>query len=194
MREARYFHAAVKFRLFGLFLFALVSMWAGPATAAVEIRFHSKDFGATFPHAFISFAGTLDSTGERIEANYGFTVRHLIGPSVLFGPVQGEVISERPEYVASADRHFAMVLTDDEYRRTMALVERWRALPQPSYALDRRNCVSFVADVAALLGLRADPHGMMRRPRAFLERVGRDNQSVLAARSGTQDRLTAMSR
>jgi hypothetical protein len=66
---------------------ALLCAWSAPAWAEVEIRFHSKDFGVTFPHAFIVLSGTLDSTGERIDANYGFTVRHLIGPSVLFGRV-----------------------------------------------------------------------------------------------------------
>ena len=59
--------------------------WASAAAASVESRFHSKDFGATFPHACLVLHGTLDSTGEAVDANYGFTVRHLIGPSILHG-------------------------------------------------------------------------------------------------------------
>jgi hypothetical protein len=161
---------------------ALLSPVAGHADAAVEITFRSKDFGATFPHGFVSLSGRLDATGERVNANYGFTVRHLIGPSVLFGPVQGEVVSMDAFYVASSNRHFTMVLTDAQYRRVIDLVAQWRALPQPSYSLDRRNCVSFVAAVAATLGLRADASGLMRRPRAFLDRVLRDNRPLLAAR------------
>lgn len=156
-------------------------IFAWPAAAAVEIRFHSKDFGATFPHAFIVLEGTLDATGERIEANYGFTVRHLIGPSILFGPVQGEVISEGRAYIEGSNLHFSIALTDDQYRAVMSVVEHWRALPQPSYRLDRRNCVSFVAEIARTLGLEADPSGLMRRPRAFLDRVADRNRTLLAA-------------
>jgi hypothetical protein len=163
---------------------ALLLAAACPAAAAVRISFHSKDFGATFPHAFIVLEGTLDSTGEPVAGNYGFTVRHLIGPSVLFGPVKGEVISEGAAYVAGSNYHFAMTLSDDRYRAVMEVVERWRSLPQPSYLLDRRNCVSFVAEVAAVLGLAADPRGSMRRPRAFLDRVRRDNLSAIAVAGG----------
>lgn len=161
----------------------MLCLWAGPAEAAVEIRFHSKDFGASFPHAFIVLEGTLDATGERVGENYGFTVRNQIGPSVLFGPVQGEVVSEGATYVANSNTHFALTLSDDEYRLVMALVERWRTLPQPSYRLDNRNCVSFVAEVATLLGLTAETRGLMRRPRAFLDRVRIANTASIAARS-----------
>ena len=154
--------------------------WAAPAPAAVEIAFHSKDFGVTFPHAFITLSGTVDETGEPVDANYGFTVRHLIGPSILFGRVQGTIESVDRGFVEHSNRHFAMTLSDDQYRAVMALVERWRALPQPSYSLDRRNCVSFVAEVASLLGLEAETRGLMRRPRAFLDRVLAENAALLA--------------
>jgi hypothetical protein len=159
---------------------ALLCFGAGPARAAVEIGFHSKDFGATFPHAFIVLRGTVDATGEQIDANYGFTVRNQIGPSILFRPVRGVMISQSPAYVAGSNHHFSMVLTDEQYRQVVALIDRWRALPQPSYRLDRRNCVSFVAEVATMLGLQADPRGLMRRPRAFLDRVRRQNLAILA--------------
>jgi hypothetical protein len=165
-----------------MWLWLALLVWAAsPAQAAVELSFHSKDLGATFPHAFIALDGTLEATGEPVSGNYGFTVRHLIGPSVLFGPVQGTMISEPEAYVAGANHHFTLVLSDDQYRQVIALVERWRALPQPSYSLARRNCVTFVAEVAALLGLHADTSGLMRRPRAFLDRVRRDNMAAIAA-------------
>jgi hypothetical protein len=162
-------------------LFAALALLiaAAPAAAAVEITFHSKDFGISFPHAFVVLSGTLDETGEPVEANYGFTVRHLIGPSVLFGRVQGTIESVGDGFVEHSNRHFSMVLTDDQYREVLALVERWRALPQPSYSLDRRNCVSFVAEVATLLGLEAETRGLMRRPRAFLDRVRERNAARL---------------
>jgi hypothetical protein len=173
---------------------AWLGLLATPAQAAVEISFHSKDLGATFPHAFIALEGTLDSTGEPVSGNYGFTVRHLLGPSVLFGPVQGTMISESAAYVAGSNHHFTLVLTDEQYRAVMALVERWRALPQPSYSLSRRNCITFVAEVAALLGLSADTSGLMRRPRAFLDRVARQNSAAIAAFARSAGRAAAAPR
>lgn len=156
-------------------------LWSGAAHGAVEISFHSRAFGSSFPHGLIVLRGTLDGSGERVDANYGFTVRHQIGPSVLFGAVQGTVMSETDDYVAGTTRHFALTLSDDQYRLVMNVVERWRALPQPSYRLDRRNCVTFVAAVASALGLEALPdRATIRRPHAFLERVLRRNRDRIA--------------
>ncbi|MGZ8282956.1 MAG: hypothetical protein ACXWUN_08415 [Allosphingosinicella sp.] len=162
-------------------LLVMVLLWAMPAAAEVRISFHSKELGVTFPHAFILLGGTLDETGEAVEASYGFTVRHVIGPSILFGPVHGDVVSETPGSVHDSNHHFTMVLTDAQYRTVMEVVERWRALPQPSYALNRRTCVSFVAEVAAALGLAADASGLLRKPGTFLERVRAGNEAAIAA-------------
>ncbi len=172
-------------------LLVLLLMRAAPAAAAVEISFHSKDFGTSFPHAFIVLTGTVDATGEPVNANYGFTVRNLVGPSVLLGRVRGVVDHVGPDYIAHSNRHFSMVLTDDQFRQLLALVERWHQLPQPSYSLDRRNCVTFVAEVALLLGLEADTRGLMRRPRAFLDRVRDRNAERIAAAAGQPAASTA---
>lgn len=174
---------ATRFRLRAL---AVAVLLAAPtaAPAAVEIVFKSRAFGETFPHAFVVLSGTIDATGERVETNYGFTVRHLIGPSVLLGPVQGHVIREPREQAANGRPHFSLTLSDEEYHRVMTLVARWRALPQPSYELNRRNCVTFVAEIAATLGLDAVPdRSTQTRPQAFLERVRQTNAAVIAARS-----------
>ena len=179
--ETRVRHSRPRLRLLGLMI-----LLASPAaaTAAVEISFKSRPMGTSFPHAFVVLSGTLDSTGERVERNYGFTVRHQIGPSVLFGPVHGAVVSESPSDAAGGRRHFSLVLSDEEYRRVMRLVAQWRALPQPSYHLDRRNCVTFVAEIAAALGLDAAPdRSTRRRPQAFLDRVLRENGSRIEARA-----------
>jgi len=165
-------------------LLALILVKATPAAAAVEISFHSKDFGTSFPHAFIVLTGTVDATGEAVDTNYGFTVRHLVGPSILLGRVQGVVESVGPGYVENSNRHFSMVLSDDQFRQVVALVERWHNLPQPSYSLDRRNCVTFVAELAEVLGLEAETRGLMRRPRAFLDRVRERNAERIAAAAG----------
>jgi hypothetical protein len=174
-------------RTLGAFLAALLLLLpAAPAMAGAAITFYSHEFGSDFPHAFILLEGTDDRTGEKIDANYGFTATH-ISPSILFGPVKGEVFSRDSKkdarYLASSDRHFAIQLTDDQYRAVLATVEKWRNLKQPSYDLNRQNCVHFVADVAATLGMTvATPKSLMKRPRSFIESVTAANRQWLADR------------
>ncbi len=183
-------HARVVLQLLGMWL--LVA--AAPASAAVEITFLSKEFGASFPHAYVALEGTLDRTGERINANYGFTATH-VSPAVLLGSVKGEVMSVDPEYMSNSDRHFTITLSDDDYDRVMATVERWRTLEQPSYHLNRQNCVFFVAHVAAALGMKADtPKALMKKPRSYLEMLTRENQPWLAERGARLMRGAAASR
>ena len=50
--------------------------------------------------------------------------------------------------MARSTRQFALTLSDERYRAVMAVVERWRNRPQPSYNLNHRNCVHFVAELA----------------------------------------------
>ena len=152
-----------------------------PASAAVEIAFYSREMGGNnFPHAFIAFSGTLDSTGEAIDSSYGFTAR-AVSPAILFGSVSGEVVVEGPEQIARSDRQFALTLTDDQYRSAMAVVEAWRNRRQPSYNLNRRNCVHFVAELAATVGLRIEnADRLMKRPRSFLQHVRGLNPQLTA--------------
>lgn len=158
-----------------------------PATAraAVEITFYSREYGSHFPHAFIVLSGTLDSTGERISANYGFTATH-VSPAILLGSVRGQIISADPDYIAGSDPHFRFTLTDAEYRAVMATVSRWDRLPQPSYSLNRQNCVFFVADLAQSLGMAASrPANLMKKPRSYTEHLARENRAWLERRRAT---------
>lgn len=184
-------HAVARARSIRL-LALLFLLWPTALAAAVEIGFWSREFGSTFPHAFVTLEGTVDATGEPVKSDIGFTVRHRVGPSVLLGSVQGRMVSHGADYIARSDRHFTLTLSDEEYRTVLAVVERWRALPQPSYNLNRRNCVHFVAEVAAALGLRADPiEGLMKKPRSFLERVERDNEGLIAERGAAPPAVAA---
>jgi hypothetical protein len=154
-----------------------------PAAAAVEITFYSREFGTQFPHGFVTLKGTLDRGGERIDTNYGFTATH-VSPSILFGSVRGVVEAVNPGYVRDSEAHFALTLSDAEYDRVMETVVRWRDLRQPSYSLKRRNCVHFVADIAATLGMQAEvPRNLTRRPTSFTESLIRTNRAWLAARA-----------
>ena len=154
--------------------FALLLLCGLPteALAAVEIAFYSRELGGNnFPHAFVALHGTVDSTGEAVETSYGFTAK-AVTPAILFGSVSGEVEVEGPRQIARSDRQFALTLTDDQYRAVMAVVATWRNRPQPSYNLNRRNCVHFVAELAEAVGLRVEYQGrLMKRPRSFLQHV-----------------------
>lgn len=172
--------AGARIRL--LLLAALLALLPATASAAVEISFYSKEFGSSFPHAFVALEGTVDATGEKIQANYGFTATHVT-PAILMGSVKGEVMSVDPKYMSKSDRHLSITLTDDEYARVMAAVERWRTLKQPSYNLNRQNCVYFVADVAATLGMQADtPKKLMKKPRSYIQSLLGANRAWLDAR------------
>lgn len=153
-----------------------------PAWAAVEISFYSRELGGdNFPHAFVHLAGTLDSTGEPVDTALGFTARSIT-PALLFGSVAGEVIVEAPEQIARSDRQFTIVLSDQQYRTVMEVVERWRTRRQPSYNLNRRNCVHFVGEIAAALGLSTQGTArLMKRPRSFLQHVRKINPKISEA-------------
>jgi hypothetical protein len=171
-------------------LAALLLAWiAVPASAAVSITFYSKELGASFPHAFVVLEGNLDRGGPRIEEDYGFTAK-TISPAILWGKVAGEVITDHSvSYVKGSDRHFTVTLSDSEYDRAMATVARWRAARQPSYDLDKHNCVHFVAEIAASIGLTPDTSRLMKKPRSFLEALTQSNRGLLQTRGAILHRL-----
>lgn len=161
---------------------ALLLLNSAAASASVEISFYSKEFGSSFPHAFVALKGTIDATGEKIDSNYGFTATRVT-PAVLMGAVKGEVMAVDDAYLSKSDRHFSIMLSDEEYRRVIETVERWRTLKQPSYHLNRQNCVYFVAHVAAALGMRADtPKALMKKPRSYLQSLLEANRAWLQTR------------
>lgn len=162
-----------------LFLALLLLGWAGAAGAEVVVHFHSKDFASTFPHAFVRLTGTDESTGKPLAVNYGFTPERL-SPGILFGAVKGVIQTVDPLYVSRSDRHFSLNLTDEQYRTVLAIVEKWRTAPQPSYRLNSRNCVHFIAEVASALGLHApETKGLMKKPKSFLRKVTQDNLALI---------------
>jgi hypothetical protein len=177
-------------RAVALLAAALLALAAAPGWAAVSITFYSKELGASFPHAFVVIEGSLDRGGPRIEEDYGFTAK-TISPAILWGKVAGEVITDHTvSYVKASDRHFTLTLTDAEYDRAMATVARWRSARQPSYDLDKHNCVHFVAEIAASIGLTADTRRFMKKPRSYLEALTQANRSRLEARGAVLHRLS----
>lgn len=163
-----------------LILVALIG-WTSPAWAAVQVHFHSFNgsvFGSRFPHAFVVFDGTLDSTGERVSANYGFSAR-TISPAILAGPVAHTIYVEKPKYIASTNRHFSVTVSDATYHRMIQEVGVWRDAPGKYYDLDTRNCIHFVGRMAELAGLKVDyPHSLLRKPKAWLNHIAELNPQL----------------
>ncbi|MDB5722404.1 MAG: hypothetical protein JWP15_3022 [Alphaproteobacteria bacterium] len=169
-------------RAIGLLAALLLGFAPIPASAAVELTFYSKELGASFPHAFVTMHGSLDRSGQRIDVDYGFTAK-AVSPAILFGKVTGEVISDHgAAYIRGSDKHFSLMLDDPDYDRVIGTVERWRKLPQPSYDLNHRNCVHFVASIAEALGMKVDTSRFIKKPRSFLEALTEANRPWLASR------------
>jgi hypothetical protein len=177
-------------RLAALLAAGLLALAAMPAAAAVQITFYSHELGSSFPHAFVVMQGRLDRDGTGIEEDYGFTAKS-ISPAILMGSVKGEVVTDNTaSYTAHSDRHFTLTISDAEYDRVIATVERWRTMAQPSYDLGTRNCIHFVAQIAASIGMKADtPKRLMRRPRSYLEYLTDANRVWLQARNAVFHRV-----
>ncbi|MEP3049929.1 MAG: hypothetical protein ABJP48_09760 [Erythrobacter sp.] len=149
-------------------------LWSGPAFAQVQMSFHSFNGSVLFgryPHAFIALEGTLQSTGEAINENYGFTARS-VSPAILRGPVEHEISVEEPKYLRKTNRHFTITLTDNQYRQVISEMRNWRDAPGRYYSLDTRNCIHFVGAIAQIVGLRVEyPENMLRRPKKWLNHI-----------------------
>ena len=164
-----------------LILLSLLLLCAGlttPARAEVVVSFYSHDFGDRFPHAFIVLKGKIDATGEVVDANYGFTASS-VSPAILLGSVKGEVQTSKPDYIATSDRQFDVTVDDATYARLMAKVAEWRDREQPSYSLNKRNCVHFVMELAEVVGLTVNRKSkLFKKPKSFLIEVKGLNSQV----------------
>jgi hypothetical protein len=173
---------------------------ASAASAEVTLTFYSHHFGTyglgvTFPHAYVRLSGTTKADANPVNANYGFTAQ-TISPSIMWEPVEGFVISMPDDYMAMSQPHLSLPISDEQYRSVLAIVDRWRKYPQPSYNLNSKNCVTFVREIAIALRLPASNDvKFIRSPREFLEdlqlRTSKTNRIVARGRphqpiAGTQ--------
>ncbi|MEP7351319.1 MAG: hypothetical protein ABI668_15385 [Sphingorhabdus sp.] len=163
--------------LLPIFAFML-AISAPQARAEVSATFYSHDFGDHFPHAFVKLQGTVDATGETVDTNYGFTAVNT-SPAILMGPVKGMIETKDPKYVSKSNAHFTLRLSDSDYARLIALVEKWRNMPGKSYSLSSRNCVHFAMEAAALLGISVNRKSkFFKKPKTFLLEVMRLNPAL----------------
>jgi hypothetical protein len=166
-------------------LLPLVALLASaqPAYAKVEVSFHSFNgsvFFGRYPHTFVVFDGTLDDTGQKVHENFGFTAKHVT-PAILSGPVEGEIWTEQEKWIAKTNRHFAVMVDDDTYRKMRAEVDFWNHHPGKFYNLDSNNCIHFVGKIAAMAGLKVDfPKELLRKPRAWLNHIAALNPQLHA--------------
>lgn len=156
---------------FVIILLAVLSLgWSSSALAEVRLSFHSFNGSVLvgrYPHAFIVLEGELGN-GQKVNENYGFTAKS-VGPSVLNGPVEHDILIEQPKYIAATNRHFTVTISDAQYRRIVAEVKAWRDAPGKYYDLDTRNCIHFVGEMARIAGLKVEyPKDMLRRPKKWL--------------------------
>ena len=91
------------------------------------------------------------------------------------------------DYIAMSQPHLSLPISDEQYRSVLAIVDRWRKYPQPSYNLDTHNCVTFVKEIAIALRLPASNNvKFIRSPKEFLEdlqlRASKTNRIVATGR------------
>lgn len=152
-----------------LFLF-LATLIGSPVQAQVQVHFYSRELSTEFPHALIIVEGSL-SNGQKVSDNFGYTPR-TVSPTILLSKVKGYVQAAKPDYIAKANRQFSVTVDDAGYARLMARIERWRALKQPSYSLEKNNCVHFIMDMADAVGLKVNRQSkFFKKPRSFLQEV-----------------------
>lgn len=160
-------------RFLATLLAALSLGWGSPALADVRLSFHSFNGSVLvgrYPHTFIVLEGELEN-GQKVSENYGFTARS-VGPAVLRGPVEHDILIEQPKYIATTNRHFTLNITDAQYRKIVTEVKAWREAPGKYYDLDTRNCIHFVGEMARIAGLKVEyPKDMLRRPKKWLNHI-----------------------
>ncbi len=153
-----------------MLLLAMALLLPTSLRAEVVATFYSHDLGSTFPHTFFTLKGTTDS-GEAVDTNHGFTTV-AVTPAVLFGSVHGKMELSKASYVESSDPRFSVRLTNDQYRALLAYVDEWSRHDQPSYNLNRRNCIHFVAGALQVLGITYNERTKnWKKPKSFLLEV-----------------------
>ncbi len=151
----------------------LRALAAGPAWAEVTLTFYAHPGARVrggellFPHAYVHASGSLDDTGDPVDWAAGFTARNP-GPHLLLARGAGVVATPEPRYVGEGKPYLRLKVTDAVYRAVRARADWWHGPEGSVYDLRRRNCISFIADLARVAGLRTAQEPSMK-PGTFLE-------------------------
>lgn len=151
----------------------LLALVAGQAWAEVTVTFYAhpgarvRDGYLLFPHAYVHAEGTVDATGEAVDWSAGFTAKSP-GPHLLF--MRGGGVVEEPDarYVDEGQPFLELTVDDATWYALKARAEWWNSPDGSVYDLRRRNCITFIADLARVVGLQTAPEPSMK-PGTFLE-------------------------
>jgi hypothetical protein len=163
---------------------------ATPAAAEVTVSFYSHAWGVSggdlyFPHAFIVAKGELQDGVSPVDQSFGFTAV-TVSPALLFSKVRGEVIDSARTYVPISRKHFSIVVSDVQYRSLLQAIADWEAVKGDPYELKKRNCITFVGELARTLGLEVgDDHGT--DPAAFLDDLAHRNPGKVRLEPAASD-------
>lgn len=162
----------------------LLAMTAGPAWAAVTLTFYAhpgarvRGGNLLFPHAYVHATGHLDDTGTPVDWAVGFTPRNPTS-ALLFGPGVGVVAHPDPRYIGEGRPYLRLTISDAAYRAIWARAAWWNGQEGSHYDLRRRNCISFIADLARMAGLNTAAEPSMK-PGSFLEATAALNPDAVA--------------
>jgi len=163
----------------------LLALIAGPAWAAVTLTFYAhpgariRGGDLLFPHAYVHATGSLDDTGDPVDWAAGFTAKNP-GPQLLFARGVGVVAHPDARYIDEGQAYLRLVVDDAVYRAVRARADWWNTPEGSVYDLRRRNCITFIADLARVAGLRTDGEPSMR-PGRFLAGVAALNPAAAGA-------------
>lgn len=150
-----------------------LALIAAPAWAAVTLTFYAhpgarvRGGDLLFPHAYVHASGSLDDTGDAVDWAAGFTARYP-GPHLLLATGPGVVATPEARYVGEGKPYLRMTVSDAVYRAVRARSDWWNGPEGSLYDLWRRNCISFIADLARVAGLQTAKEPSMK-PGTFLE-------------------------
>lgn len=153
-----------------------MALSAAPAFAAVTLTFYAHAGNRIqggyllFPHAYVRASGHLDDTGDPVDWAAGFTARDP-GPQLLFARGRGVVAYPDPAYVDRGRAYLSVPVSDAAYRAIRARADWWASREGSVYDLRRRNCITFIADLARLAGLRTGTEPSMSPGRFMTELV-----------------------
>ena len=152
---------------------AALALIAAPAWAAVTLTFYAhpgariRGGDLLFPHAYIHASGSLDDTGDVVDWSAGFTAKYP-GPHLLLATGPGIVATPEASYVGEGKPYLRLTVSDAVYRAVRARSDWWNGREGSLYDLRRRNCISFIADLARVAGMQTATEPSMK-PGTFLE-------------------------
>lgn len=158
----------------------------GQAVADVLVAFKGHGGGRIhagqllFPHAYVHLRGVTDDLTS-VDEGYGFTAANP-GPWLLMAPGPGIVVPPDERYLSQSQTYFEVHISDDELTALRQRVRSWSEEDRGRYRLRGRNCITFVAEIARVLGLRVPAEDTLS-PDEFLTNLAALNMDAANARS-----------